>query len=67
MAFIRSRDGVPTLLKIANLLCRALAKFGPGIVVKYADNPALLAAYAAAQAACASLNSELAKVREYGD
>jgi hypothetical protein len=65
--FQRVRNGVPTLAKIANIMCRALAKFSPFIVSQYGDNAALLAALAAAQAACATLDTELEKVRNYGD
>jgi hypothetical protein len=65
--FDRKKDGIPTLAKIAQVMCRALGKFTPFIVQKYPDNAALLAALAAAQAACNVLNTELAKVRSYGD
>jgi len=65
--FNRKKAGEATLMKVASLLCRALAKFSPFIVQKYPDNPALLAALAAAAGACQVLESELAKVRDYGD
>jgi hypothetical protein len=64
---VKKRDGVPTLLKLAKLSCKALTKFTPYLTVKYSSNPALLAALAAAQGACAVLDNELEKVREYGD
>jgi hypothetical protein len=65
--FNRKKDGLPTLFRFAQLLCRALSKFTPFIVQKYPDNPALLAALAAAGAACQTLEAEIAKVRTYGD
>lgn len=65
--FIRQKDGVPTLFRFAQLLCRALSKFTPFIIQKYPDNAALLAALAAAAAACQTLEAELIKVRSYGD
>lgn len=65
--FARKKDGVPTLLRVAGLLCKYLAKFTPYIIQKYPTNAALLAALAAANGACGILVEELAKVREYGD
>ena len=62
-----TRTGIPTLLNLATKLCRALSKFGVGIVLLYPTNTALLAALNAALAACGTLQEELAKVREIGD
>jgi len=62
-----SRTGVPTLLKVAQRLCQLVNDYGPVIAVRYPTNAALLAALAAASAACAVLRDELAQVREYGD
>jgi hypothetical protein len=61
------RDGVPTLQKWAKRLCAALTKFTPYLITKYSGNATLIAALTAAQAACATLNIELEKVRDYGD
>lgn len=63
----RTRVGIPTLLLLSTALCRALTKFGHLIEEKYPDNAALLAALAAANAACSILIPELYKVREWGD
>jgi hypothetical protein len=62
-----AQQGIPTLSNLSYKLCRALGKFAPILTVTYASNPALLAALAAAQAACAELNKELRKERDYGD
>lgn len=62
-----SRTGIPSLLSVAQIMCRLLTQFTPIITKAYPDNAALLAALAAAQAACAVLNQELSKVRAYGD
>jgi len=61
------RTGVPTLLTIATKMCQYITKFTPAIVQSYPSNAALLAALAAANAACSALGTELAAVREYGD
>jgi len=61
------KTGVPTLMTISLLLCRALGKFAPTLYRLYPDNTALLVALAAAQTACAELNRVLEQVREYGD
>lgn len=61
------RTGVPSLMKVAERLCFLITKFTPVITQLYPTNTALLAALAAANAACGTLDAELAKVREYGD
>jgi len=61
------RTGVPSIMLIAREMCRLLAKFSPVITTLYPTNAALLAALAAAQAACAQLDAQLALVRDYGD
>lgn len=61
------RTGVPTMLSIAQRLCVFIGKYGSVIVSLYPTNTALAAALEAANAACATLASELAKVRELGD
>jgi hypothetical protein len=63
----KAKTGVPTLVKISTLLCKALSKFGPHLYRWYPDSTALHVAIAAAQVACAELERELEKVREYGD
>lgn len=62
-----ARNGVPTMIKVAQNLCRLIVKFSPVITVQYPTNAALLAALAAANAACAALEAQLALVREFGD
>lgn len=61
------RTGVPTLLEVAQRLCDLVNRYGPIIALRYPTNAALLAALAAASAACSVLANELAAVREYGD
>ena len=63
----RQRSGVPTLLHIAELLCKYIVKFTPWIEELYPTNAALLAALSAANAACAALHTQLALVRQTGD
>jgi len=58
---------VPTLLSVATRMCKLVATATPVISRLYSDRPALLAALAAANAACATLSEELSAVREYGD
>lgn len=61
------RTGVPALMMIAMELCRLITKFTPIITQLYPTNAALLAALAAANAACSVLHAELSAVRAYGD
>jgi hypothetical protein len=61
------RTGVPALMQVAERLCFLIVKFTPVIQQLYPTNSALMAALAAANAACAALHVELAAVREYGD
>lgn len=61
------RTGIPSLIGVAQELCRLITKFTPLITQLYPDKPALLAALAAANAACAALVAEAAEVRQYGD
>lgn len=61
------RTGVPSLMWVATRMCTLLAKFTPVIIVAFPGSTALHAALAAAGAACATLNAELAQVRDYGD
>ena len=61
------RTGVPSLIDIASEMCRLITKFTPVISSLYPTNAALLAALAAANAACGVLEDELQKVRETGD
>lgn len=58
------RTGIPSLLDVSKESCRLLSKYGPVITVLYSSNAALLAALAAAQAACAELAKQTALVRE---
>jgi hypothetical protein len=60
-----ARTGIPTLNDLAKEMCKYVTKFSPGLAIIYASNPALLAALAAASAACAELAKETEKVRSY--
>ena len=61
------RTGVPTLIGVAKRMCDLIVRYGDVIALLYPTNTALIAALAAANAACGVLAAELAKVREYGD
>lgn len=61
------RTGVPTMMQVARRLCDLIIKFSPIIAQAYPGNAALMAALAAANAACSELHMELIAVREYGD
>jgi hypothetical protein len=61
------RNGVPTMLQVAQKLCQLIVKFTPTLTAEFSGNAALLAALAAANAACAALAAQLQLVREYGD
>ena len=61
------RTGVPTILQVAQNMCRLIVKFTPIIQQLYPANATLLAALATANSACAALVPELAAVRELGD
>lgn len=62
-----SRTGVPTLIQVANRMCKLIVQFGPIMQRAYPSNSALQAALAAAMAACSVLENELVQVREFGD
>jgi len=64
---VASRTYVPSLLLVSIKLCRLISRATPIITVLYPNNSALLAALAAANAACSELSAQLALVREYGD
>lgn len=53
------RTGLPSLRDVAKEMCRLLTKFTPVIAAAYPENAALLAALAAANAACAALVEEV--------
>jgi hypothetical protein len=53
------RTGLPTLLQIARRMCRLIAIFTPTIQSLYPGNQPLLAALAAANAACNELSMEI--------
>jgi len=61
------RTGLPTLLQLAQNMCRLIVKFTPIIQQLYGGNAALMAALAAANAACAILVQEIADVIVPGD
>jgi hypothetical protein len=58
------RTGIPSIHEAARELCRLVNKFRPLLTILYAENAALLAALAAAQAACAELVVEANAVRD---
>jgi hypothetical protein len=60
------RTGVPALMEVARRLCILVTKFTPVIERLYGTNEDLMAALAAANAACSALHQELSAVREYG-
>lgn len=62
-----ARTGIPSLQDASHELCRLLSKYSAIISFLYPDNSALLAALAAASAACAVLEAEVTAVRDYGD
>lgn len=61
------RTGIPSIILVAQELCRLIVKFTPVIQALYPNRSALHAALAAANAACAELVAEAAAVRELGD
>lgn len=61
------RTGVPSMMQVAERLCFLIVRFTPVIQQLYGSNAALMAALAAANAACSTLHAELAAVRNYGD
>lgn len=62
-----SRTGVPTLIHVAEQLCKYIAKYGNTIKLLYPSNAALAAALDAAMAACSVLDERLKEVRATGD
>jgi hypothetical protein len=58
---------VPKLLLLAHALCRGIAVSTPIIQRSFPENTAVLAALAAANAACAALGTELETLRTIGD
>lgn len=63
---IARRDGLFSLGKTAQLLCRLVVDFSPVIQKLYPTNTALHAALAAALAACQVLADEVAQQKEPG-
>jgi hypothetical protein len=62
-----SRTGLPTLIKLATKMCIIIVRFTPVITTLYGGNAALMAALAAANAACAELVNQVSLVVEPGD
>lgn len=54
------------MITVARRLCLLITKFTPVIQHYYPSNTAILAALAAANAACEALRLELEEIREYG-
>lgn len=63
---VNRRDGLYSLDKVARNLCRLITAFTPTIQRLYPSNAALLAALAAANAACAVLQQEVQEQRSPG-
>lgn len=59
---VNRRSGLPSIVKTAHILCRLIVTFTPYITKLYPGNTALLAALAAANAACAVLGEEASAV-----
>jgi len=53
------RDGLRSIQRVARLLCRLIFVFTPVISRKFPNNPALLAALAAALVACEELERQV--------
>lgn len=67
MAFnVSRRTGLPSILEVAHKLCKLIVTFTPYIQRLYPDNAALLAALAAANAACMALGEEVQNAIEPG-
>lgn len=56
---VNRRDGLYSIGKVARILCRLITDFEPVIRRLYPDNAALLAALAAAMAACQVLQEQV--------
>ena len=67
MAAVPYRTGLPTTQKTAKVLCQLIARHSDTILILANNDPAVSAALAAALAACAVLDEELEKYRQYGD
>jgi len=63
---VTRRSGLPSILTVAHKLCRLIVTFTPYIQRLYPDSPALLAALAAANAACMALGEEITATIEPG-
>lgn len=53
------KTGIPTLVGVARLVCKTITALRPLILKATDNNPAVLAALAAAQAACSTLDEVL--------
>jgi hypothetical protein len=62
-----AKTGIPTLIDVAVRMCNLIQRFDGVIVAVSGGNPAVIAALAAAMAACDTLRAELVQLREYGD
>lgn len=60
------RTGVPTLISVAEAMCKYIVRFTPLIEKAFPGNAALAAALIAANSACTVLGEELRAVRELG-
>jgi hypothetical protein len=61
------RSGLPSLEIVAREMCRLITKYSPVIRLLYPGNAALMAALAAAEAACTALEEEISGVLVPGD
>lgn len=62
-----ARTGMPTITKLAKQLCKYIVQFEPIIRVVTSNDPAVLAALAAALSACQVLDAELTAYIPVGD
>lgn len=62
-----SRTGIPTITKLARTLCILISKWQSVIRVVTDNDPLVIAALETALTACAVLDAELTRYREFGD
>lgn len=64
---VNRRDGLFSLEKVARRMCQLITKFEPVIRELYPDNALLLAALAAAMAACQELERQVSIEKNPGN
>jgi len=63
---LKAKTGIPTMVSVARLLCRTIFALKPLIIKATNSDPAVLAALAAASAACVALEDSLRPHQEQG-